>query len=100
MSIDSYWHVPTGDRTGEKWREFQPGETPDSQHRVFLAHGANYLIDEQFFFDKAEDARWFFDEGYRGRLYEGEEAPDRMHLVIDGEVVDSIVASQSTEDVK
>ncbi len=66
---------------------------PDNQ--VSLAHscctvdGLTYgsLTDEQFYFEDAEDARWFYREGYKRMLYEGEERPDCMTLWIDGQEV-------------
>jgi hypothetical protein len=58
-------------------------------HQVFLAHGvcgdALVLIDEQYFFEDPEDARWSYTEGYKRMLYKGEKRPDRMHLWINGE---------------
>ena len=69
------------------------GGTP---HQVRLNHGATSStpggaldtmigIDEQYFFEDAEDARWFYREGYKQMLYDGEERPDRMSLFIDGQ---------------
>jgi hypothetical protein len=62
------------------------GGTP---HRVRFDHGGVLdtviAIDEQFYFEDAEDARWFYREGYKQMLYDGEERPDRMSLFIDGQ---------------
>jgi hypothetical protein len=54
-----------------------------------VAHGdcgdAYAVIDEQFYFEDAEDARWFYREAYKRMLYEGEERPECMNLFIDGQ---------------
>jgi hypothetical protein len=98
MSIDHRFYVPAGMRDSDtrKFSEFKYsslGELknaghPYTDHQVFLAHGATQntiiAIDEQFYFEDAEDARWFFNEGYKRMLYESEAAPDRMALWIDG----------------
>ncbi len=98
MSIDHHFYVPSGMRDSETrvFSEFKYGTLgelrnaghPHADHQVFLAHGATentiIAIDEQFYFEDAEDARWFFNEGYKRMLYEGEAAPDRMALWIDG----------------
>jgi hypothetical protein len=56
-------------------------------HQVRFDHGdcgdAYALIDEQYFFEDAEDARWFYREGHRRMLYEGEERPERLVLWVD-----------------
>jgi hypothetical protein len=101
MSIDHHFYVPAGMRNSEtrkvsefkyrSLRELKNAGHPHAAHQVFLAHGAcdtdgdgvletMALIDEQYHFEDAEDARWFFDEGYKGMLYEGEPTPDRMAL--------------------
>jgi len=58
-----------------------------------LAHGGYILIDEQYFFQCAEDARWFWKKGYEDRLYTDDEGAslsfDRMALWVDGKQVDS-----------
>ena len=36
---------------------------------MFLAHGGNPLCEEQYFFEDEADARWFWKEGYKERLY-------------------------------
>jgi hypothetical protein len=58
----------------------------------FLAHGY-VLIDEQYFFESADDAWWFWNEGYKERLYVDDEGAsmsyDRMARWIDGEEIDS-----------
>lgn len=69
-------------------------DCPD--HQVFLAHsgrtddnGITYdsLVDEQYYFENPEDARWFYRDGYKGMLHQGEERPDTMNLWIDGQEV-------------
>lgn len=95
MSIDHVFYVPAGFRNLEPKGTF--GEHKDcmhahqhawTPHQVFFAHGANFLIDEQYTFEDPEDARWFFDEGYKRMLYEGEPEPDRMALWINDEEAD------------
>jgi hypothetical protein len=99
MSIDHHFYVPARMRNSEtrRFSDFKYsslGELRDaghshSDHQVFLAHsGAGdlaILIDEQFYFEDPEDARWFYREGYKRMLYEGEERPDRMSHFIDGQ---------------
>jgi hypothetical protein len=99
MSIDHHIYVPAGMRDSEtrKFSEFKYSSLgglkdaghPHTDHQVRLNHsGAGdvaYLIDEQFYFEDAEDARWFYREGHKRMLYEGEERPDRMSLFIDGQ---------------
>ena len=98
MSLDHHFYVPAGIRDSEtrrfgefKYRslgELRNAGHPPTDHQVFLAHsGAGdtaILIDEQFYFEDPEGARWFYREGYKRMLYEGEEHPDRMSLFIDG----------------
>lgn len=94
MSIDHHFYVPGGMRDSETRRfsefkysslgELRDAGHPHTDHQVFLAHGGGILIDEQFYFEDAEDARWFFGGGYERVLYEEEEKPDRMALCIDG----------------
>jgi hypothetical protein len=99
MSIDHHFYVPAGMRNSEtrRFSKFKynslgalrdAGHAP-TDHQVFLAHsGAGdvaILIDEQFYFEDPEDARWFYREGYKRMLYDGEEQPDRMSLFIDGQ---------------
>jgi hypothetical protein len=69
-------------------------------HQVFYAHGGAYLVDEQFYFEDAEDARWYYDKGWKHDRFvrvpgptdsgPGDEIePDRMNLWIDNqEVID------------
>ena len=112
MSVDSYFRVPAGVRNSgsisyrkyKSWEEMIAGENSAAMpHSVFLAHGGNILIDEQYFFESADDARWFWTEGYKDRLYlddRGESISfDRMALWIDNAEVDSrgnpIVNSQN-----
>jgi hypothetical protein len=97
MSIDHVIWVPAGARNDTNigyrkyynWREV-PGDQKSHQ-QVFLAH--IHLIDEQYLFESADDARWFWDEGYKERLYLDDQGTpmsyDRMTLWIDGRKVDS-----------
>jgi len=43
------------------------------------------------YFEDPEDARWFFDEGYKRMLWKGERYPDSMTLWVDGQEVDNRV---------
>lgn len=101
MSIDNFIWAPVGVRNSRSisyrkyysWKEMIAVENPAATpHQVFLAHGY-VLIDEQYFFESADDAWWFWNEGYEERLYldyEGAPMPfDRMALRIDGKKVDS-----------
>jgi hypothetical protein len=99
MSIDHHFYVPAGMRNSEtrRFSEFKYNSLGElshaghlhTDHQVFLAHSGDgqvgILIDEQFYFEDPEDARWFYHEGYKRMLYEGEERPDRMSLFIDGQ---------------
>ena len=98
MSIDNYICVPAGSRNDSnisfiKYKsrtEICAAEAPTATpHQVLLAH--QHLIDEQYFFESADDARWFWLEGYKERLYlddRGAQMPyDRMALWIGGEEV-------------
>jgi hypothetical protein len=103
MSIDSRIFVPAGARNRKHDDpEYPPtkikykagDQMPDSQkttHQVFLAH--QHLIDEQYFFEDADDARWFWVEGYKGCLFLDRDGKtvmsyDRMALWIDGEEIE------------
>jgi hypothetical protein len=107
MSIDNYIWAPAGTRNDKSvgyrkyksWAEMISAETSSvPRHQVFLAHGANILIDEQYFFEDPEDARWFWKEGYDERLFlldedEGVSAGyDSMALWIEG----SLLAKRDT----
>jgi hypothetical protein len=101
MSIDNHYYVAAGMRNS-KTRYYNLGAMgdaghPATNHQVFLAHGVVELsdgtsgiclIDDQYYFEDPEDARWFFAEGYKRMLYEGEKYPDRMALWIDGHEAD------------
>jgi hypothetical protein len=102
MSIDIYFWAPAGIRDDKNmsYRKYHSdGEMLVSEkqkmpaHQVFLVHGANFAIEEQYFFEDPQDARWFWEEGYRWRLFlldadEGESAGyDRMALWIEGALV-------------
>jgi hypothetical protein len=101
MSIDNFFFVYPGVRDEGKgrWQREQyktyeemladGAEVPPNQ--VFLAHGAHYLIDDQFYFPDPEDARWFWERGYKEMLFEDEHEPDHMDLWIDDEHVGSRV---------
>ncbi len=105
MSIDRYF-VPSGAKsnpTGYPRTKYKSGDQmPPEQmtkHQVFYAHGGGFLIDDQFFFESADDARWYFAEGYKHDLLRThgipakgippgrEEEPDEMNLWIDGEEI-------------
>jgi hypothetical protein len=108
MSIDHIIWVPAGARSDTNigyskyysWREVPEGQK--SRHQVFLAH--QHLIDEQYVFESAEDARWFWDEGYKERLYldaQGTPMPyDRMTLWIDGKEAESRTYADSAAEEK
>ena len=67
-----------------------PTATP---HQVLLAYGGYILVDEQYFFESVDDARWFWNKGYEELLCVDDEGAsmsfDRMALWIDGKQVDS-----------
>jgi hypothetical protein len=100
MSIDNRIFVPAGSRNQKPCepltkQKYKAGDAmPESQqtpHQVFLAH--RHLIDEQYFFEDADDARWFWVQGYKGCLILDRDGKtvmlyDRMALWIDGEQVD------------
>jgi hypothetical protein len=100
--IDHHFYVPAGMRNSEtrlfsEFKYYSLGAMKDAghpatKHQVFLAHGcvengdgtlSGCLVDEQFYFEDVGDARWFWTEGYKRMLYEGEKYPDRMALWID-----------------
>ena len=100
MSIDNWIWVPAGIRNNNSigYRKYKScpemlrAERPTATaHQVLLAHGADALIDEQYFFESADDARWFWDSGYEERLYVESEhkstAYDQMTLWIDNKQV-------------
>lgn len=101
MSIDNYIWAPAGVRNSKSipyrkyksWKEMIAAEgSTVPRQQIFLAHGY-VLIDEQYFFESADDARWFWNNGYEERLYLNNEGSpmsfDRMTLWIDGNEVDS-----------
>ena len=101
MSIDNFIWAPVGVRNSGSipyrqyitWEEMIAVESPAATpHQIFLAHGY-VLIDEQYFFESADDAWWFWNNGYEERLYLDDEGAsmsfDRMALWIDGKQVDS-----------
>ena len=100
MSIDNFIWVPAGARIDKNitYNKFKSQAEmlaydglADTPHQVLLAQGANVLVDEQYFFEDVDDARWFWVEGYRAQLYlnaEGTPVPyDRMALWIDDEEI-------------
>jgi hypothetical protein len=102
MSIDNFIWARVGVRNDrsipyrkyKSWKEMIAVEGRSAtRHQIFLAHGGYILIDEQYFFESADDARWFWNNGYEERLYLGDEGEfmsfDRMALWIDGKQVDS-----------
>jgi hypothetical protein len=99
MSIYHLWHVPAGDRDTK-----HPGgeRIPLGAHQVSLAHGENWGIQEMFFFDNEEDAKWFCTEGYRGLQFQDDEGVtenvrDPRYIYVDPEDVDP---QQDEEDAE
>jgi hypothetical protein len=94
MSIDTYIWVTNGarhtykDDHGSTWATYKsPAELSDNQktpHQVFLAHQG---LDEQFVFEDALDAVWFWTTGYQGCLIVNQDGNilmhDRMTLWVD-----------------
>ena len=76
MSIDNYIWAPAGVRNSnishrkyKAWAEMIAIESPAAApHQVFLAHGGPILVDEQYFFESADDAWWSWKNGYEERL--------------------------------
>lgn len=74
MSIDSFFYVPAGTRNlplGE--RRYLKYKSP-SEYRAkhdYMPHQvawvAGGVIDEQYFFEDPQDARWFFTYGWKFR---------------------------------
>jgi hypothetical protein len=102
MSIDNYIWAPAGVRNNrsipyrkfKSWEEMIAVENPAATtDQVFLAHEGHILVDEQYFFESADDVRWFWNNGYEERLYADDEGAsmsfDRMVLWIDSKEVDS-----------
>jgi len=52
-------------------------------HIYYVAAGMRNDQARKYFFEDAEDARWFYREGYKRMLYEGEERPARLELWVD-----------------
>ena len=87
MSIDSYFYVPAGtrnlnpaDRRYQKyksWAEFEAAwytPTRKAPHQVYWLCGD--FIDEQYFFEDADDARWFYAKGWKLRdMLDDEDKP-------------------------
>lgn len=100
MSIDNFFWAPAGVRSSrsiryrkyKSFREMIEAEKPVAMpHQVFLAHGGNCLTDEQYFFETADDAQWFWQSGFERMLYVDHEGAsisfDRMTLWIDNREV-------------
>lgn len=76
-----------GERRYERKRQPNIMGTPFS---VRLNHGHGILdgtptlftIDQLFYFETEEDARWFASEGYKGMLYDGETSVESITLII------------------
>lgn len=102
MSIDKFIWVPTGASNDDSvhCRQFSSYAemlaydcfSAEWDHKVLLAHGGNSLVDEQYFFESADDARWFWLGGYKNFLFvdsRGEPVSyDRMTLWIDGQQIE------------
>jgi hypothetical protein len=82
MSIDSFFYVPAGTRSMEpgkrsyrKYKSFADFKAahPPTHHQVKWVAGG--LIDEQYFFEDAQDAIWFFVEGWRHRDFSDGDFP-------------------------
>jgi hypothetical protein len=75
MSIDNFIWVPTGARYSWDGGEtkYKSGDLASAaictQQQVSLTHGTNVLIDERYLFQDELDARWFWVEGYKERLF-------------------------------
>jgi hypothetical protein len=77
MSVDSFFYVPAGtrnvaeptERGYKKYKSFADFKVAyDNRHFPHQVKWvAGGMIDEQYFFEQAEDAIWFFVEGWRGR---------------------------------
>jgi hypothetical protein len=75
MSIDSFFYVPAGTRNLESGKrdykkyksfaDFKAAGHPPTGHQVKWEAGG--MIDEQYFFEQAEDAIWFLVSGWRSR---------------------------------
>ena len=99
MSIDNFFWVPAGIRNKsmgykkyKSWADMVAAESPSARpYFVFLAQGGKSLVDEQYFFESADDALWFWDHGYQQRLFlddQDSQLPyDRMALWIDDQQV-------------
>ena len=96
MSLDHIYYVAAGMRN-DPARKFTACRDDEARkilnerarmpHQVRFDHGdcgdVYALVDEEYFFEDAEDARWFYREGYKRMLYEGEECPARLVLWVD-----------------
>jgi hypothetical protein len=76
MSIDSFFYVPAGTRNAEptergykKYKSLADFKVAyDNRHFPHQVKWvAGGMIDEQYFFEQAEDAIWFFVSGWRSR---------------------------------
>lgn len=75
MSIDNFTWVPRGarykrDGYDTKYKSGDLGSVANyTRHQVSVTHGTNVLIDERYLFQDELDARWFWEEGYKERLF-------------------------------
>jgi hypothetical protein len=97
MSIDNRIWVPAGARNNQNVGDtrYKSGDNSPSEsyarHQVALTHGTNLLIDERYLFEEEMDARWFWEEGYKERLFKSDSRDetcgyDRMTLWLNGEL--------------
>jgi hypothetical protein len=75
VSIDNFYWYPAGanDATPypEGWaRAKSLADLPEGKEaaaQVYFSHGREWAIDEQYFFEDADSARWFWRQGWEGR---------------------------------
>lgn len=76
MSIDSYFYVPAGTRNvadpaKREYKKYKSASEFWAAHAGPFPHQVNWaaggMIDEQYYFESAEDAIWFFVSGWRDR---------------------------------
>jgi hypothetical protein len=96
MSIDNFIWVPigaryTGDGGDTKYKSDLGSASNYTQHQVSVTHGTNVLIDERYLFQDEMDARWFWEEGYKERLFRAgsdgvTDGYERMTLWLNGKL--------------
>jgi hypothetical protein len=97
MSIDNFIWVPigaryTGDGGDTKYKSGDLGSAANyPRHQVSVTHGTNVLIDERYLFQDEMDARWFWEEGYKERLFRAgsdgvTDGYERMTLWLNGKL--------------